>query len=230
MNITDKHGLEEIIGYKFKDESLLKRALTHSSYANEHKAEGGDNERLEFLGDSVLSVITAEYLYTTYTLAREGYLTRLRALVVCEKALGEYAAKIELGKYINFNSGEEATGGRQRASVTSDAFEALLGAIFLDGGIEEAKRFVLPFLIEEIKRVENSTDDYKSALQELIQKNKGSKIEYVLTGESGPDHDKQFTTQLYVNGQLLGTGTAGSKKASEQAAAKQALEKYKNEK
>lgn len=229
MNIADKHGLEEIIGYRFKNEALLRRALTHSSYANEHKDEGGDNERLEFLGDSVLSVITADYLYSLYPMAREGILTRIRALVVCEKALAEYAAGIDLGKYINFNSGEEANGGRERPSVTSDAFEALLAAIYLDGGMEEAKRFVMPFLAEEVQKVENTTDDYKSALQELVQKKKGSKIEYVLTGESGPDHDKTFTTEVYINGQLFGRGSAGSKKASEQAAAGQALKAYKDE-
>ena len=224
MNISDKTDLQNRIGYKFKDESLLFRALTHSSYSNEHK--GAEcNERLEFLGDSVLSVITAEFLYSALPDSREGLLTRVRAALVNEKALAEYAAQIKLGDELFLNSGEEATGGRTRPSVTSDAFEAL----FIDGGMEAAKEFVLPFITEGFRRREIRREDAKSALQEFVQRKKGSRIEYVLAGEEGPDHAKRFRIELYVNGKLAGRGEATSKKEAEQNAAAEALRNYSNE-
>ena len=228
MNISDKTDLQNRIGYKFKDESLLFRALTHSSYSNEHK--GAEcNERLEFLGDSVLSVITAEFLYSALPDSREGLLTRVRAALVNEKALAEYAAQIKLGDELFLNSGEETTGGRTRPSVTSDAFEALIAAIFIDGGIEAAKRFVLPFITEGVRGRETRREDAKSALQELVQRKKGSRIEYVLAGEDGPDHAKRFRIELYVNGKLAGRGEATSKKEAEQNAAAEALRNCSNE-
>ena len=228
MNISDKTDLQNRIGYKFKDESLLFRALTHSSYSNEHK--GAEcNERLEFLGDSVLSVITAEFLYSALPDSREGLLTRVRAALVNEKALAEYAAQIKLGDELFLNSGEEATGGRTRPSVTSDAFEALIAAIFIDGGIEAAKRFVLPFITEGFRGREIRREDAKSALRELGQRKKGSRIEYVLAGEDGPDHAKRFRIELYVNGKLAGRGEASSKKEAEQSAAAEALKNYSDE-
>ena len=228
MNITDKSELQKRIGYRFKDESLLIRALVHSSYSNEHK-EYECNERLEFLGDSVLSMITAEYLYSALPECREGLLTRVRAALVNEKALAEYAAQIKLGEELFLNSGEEATGGRNRPSVTSDAFEALLAAIYLDGGVEAAKEFVLPFITEGLRKREIRREDAKSALQELVQRKKGSRIEYVLAGERGPDHAKRFEIERYVNGKLAGRGEAPSKKEAEQNAAAEALKNYNNE-
>ena len=228
MNITDKSELQKRIGYRFKDESLLIRALVHSSYSNEHK-EYECNERLEFLGDSVLSMITAEFLFSELPDCREGLLTRVRAALVNEKALAEYAAQIKLGEELFLNSGEETTGGRNRPSVTSDAFEALLAAIYLDGGVEAAKNFVLPFIKEGFRKREIRREDSKSALQELVQRKKGSRIEYVLAGERGPDHAKRFEIELYVNGKLAGRGEAPSKKEAEQNAAAEALKNYNNE-
>lgn len=228
MNNTDKSELQKRIGYEFKDGSLLIRALVHSSYSNEHK-EQECNERLEFLGDSVLSMITAEYLFYALPDCREGLLTRVRAALVNEKALAEYAAQIRLGDELFLNSGEEATGGRNRPSVTSDAFEALLAAIYLDGGMEEAKRFVLPFISEGLRKQESRREDAKSALQELVQRKKGSRIEYVLAGEHGPDHAKRFEVELYINGAMMGRGEASSKKEAEQRAAAEALKNYRNE-
>lgn len=228
MIYGDKKQFQKKIGYTFKDHSLLDNALTHSSYANEHR-ETKPNERLEFLGDSVLSLITSEYLYAKLPDSREGIMTRIRASLVCEKALAEYAAEISLGDELYLNSGEETTGGRTRPSVTSDAFEALIAAIYLDGGYEEAKRFVLPFIVSGFDKQSTRSVDYKSKLQELVQRRKGSRIEYILAGESGPDHDKRFEIELYVNGKLLGKGNAGSKKEAEQAAAAQALENYSDE-
>lgn len=229
MNIIDKTELQNRIGYKFKDESLLVTALTHSSYVNEHK-EAECNERLEFLGDSVLSMITAEFLYSALPDSREGVMTRVRASLVNEKALAEYAAQIKLGDELFLNSGEELTGGRTRPSVTSDAFEALIAAIFLDGGMEAARRFVLPFVSEGFRRREMRSEDSKSALQEIVQRKRGSRIEYVLAGEHGPDHAKRFDIELYINGRLAGRGEASSKKEAEQNAAAEALKSFHNEK
>ena len=216
-------GLESRIGYSFKNRQLLERALTHSSFANEHGQTHKDNERLEFLGDSVLGFITAEYLFKNHSNLPEGELTRLRAYAVCEKSLFEFAKQIDLGSYILLSHGEDKTGGRQRASVLSDAFEALIAAIYLDSGMEQAKKFVLGFIADYVEK-QPSFKDYKTMLQEVIQRNAGEKLEYVLVSETGPDHDKHFEVEAHLNSNVIGRGVAGSKKKAEQAAAKQALE------
>ena len=212
------------IGYQFSDETLLKRALTHSSFANEGKKKGKHNERLEFLGDSVLSVIVAEHLFTTYHQIPEGELTKLRASLVCEKALDVFAAKIELGKYLYLGRGEEMTGGRTRPSIIADAFEAVIAAIYLDGGLEAAKNFVLGFIPEDLDiHKPNPLSDYKTALQEVIQQNREEKVSYELIGERGPDHAKIFTVEVKLNSNIIGTGEGSSKKQAEQSAAREAL-------
>ncbi len=213
---------ERRIGYEFKDKSLLQRALTHSSYANE-KGTGLDNERLEFLGDSVLGFITAEYLFDHYKDKAEGDLTKKRAYAVCEKTLFGYAEKIGLGDMILLGKGEERTGGRQRPSIVSDAFEAVIAAIYLDGGIENAKKFVLPF-IEIASETKPVFKDYKSTLQEVLQQNPTEKFEYIVVGESGPDHNKEFIVEVHLNSNVIGTGKGSSKKRAEQEAARSALE------
>ncbi len=216
-------AFEKVIGYSFKDKELIKTALTHSSYANENK-QRRNNERLEFLGDSVLGFVTAEYLFNEYKSRPEGELTKLRAAVVCEKSLFKFAEKISLGNFIYMGKGEENTGGRNRPSIVSDAFEAVIAAMYLDGGIEVVKSYILSFISEAVKR-EASFKDNKSLFQELIQKNKGSIISYEEIGESGPDHEKLFRFVVKVNGEIVGTGEGRSKKEAEQAAAGDALEK-----
>ncbi|MBE6827335.1 MAG: ribonuclease III [Ruminococcaceae bacterium] len=215
--------LEAKIGYEFKDKALLQRALTHSSYANEHHHEKQDNERLEFLGDSVLGFITAEYLFKNHKDLPEGELTKLRAYAVCEKSLFGFAKEIRLGDFIELSNGEVKTGGRERPSVLSDAFEALIAAIYIDAGIDRAREFVLEF-IEPCLNEKPNFKDYKTTLQEVIQKNHGDVLSYVLVEESGPDHDKCFKVEAHLNSNVIGTGIAGSKKKAEQEAARQALE------
>ena len=215
--------LEKAIGYQFKDKSLLDRALTHSSYANEVLREYKDNERLEFLGDSVLGFITAEYLFSRHEDFHEGELSKLRSYAGCEKSLFEFAKTIGLGDYIKLSHGEDMTGGRNRPSVLSDAFEAVIAAIYLDGGIDEAKKFVLRFVAPYVEK-KPSFKDYKTILQELVQRNHGEELKYVLVSESGPDHDKTFEVEVHLNSNVIGKGVAGSKKKAEQAAAQQALE------
>ena len=212
---------EKLIGYTFSDKSLLERALSHSSYANEKHSPKDSNERLEFLGDSVLGFITAEYYYKNSSLP-EGELTRLRAATVCEKALFEFSKEIELFRYIYLGKGEENTGGRDRASINSDAFEAVIAAIYLDGGIDEAKKFVLRF-VEKHAKTQGDFKDYKTKLQEVIQKNPEETLEYVLVGESGPDHNKSFEVEVHLNSNVIGRGTGKSKKNAEQEAAREAL-------
>lgn len=216
-------ALQNSIGYHFKNTALLSRALTHSSYANEYNLSAGDNERLEFLGDSVLGFITAEYLFSNHRDFPEGELTKLRAYAVCEKSLFAYAQEIELGKYLKLGKGEERTGGRERPSVLSDAFEAVIAAIYLDGGIDEAKEFVLRFVVPYVE-AKPTFKDYKTALQEVVQQNHGEALEYVLVSESGPDHNKRFEIEVHLNSNVLGRGVGGSKKKAEQNAAKEALE------
>jgi len=216
-------AFEKAIGYSFKDKELIKIALTHSSYANENKLPR-DNERLEFLGDSVLGFITAEYLFSEYKSRPEGELTKLRAAVVCEKSLFKFAEKISLGDYIYMGKGEENSGGRNRPSIVSDAFEAVIAAMYLDGGIDVVKDYILSFISEAVKREANFKDN-KSLLQEIIQKNKGSTISYEEIGESGPDHEKVFKFVVKINGEIVGAGEGRSKKEAEQAAAGDALEK-----
>lgn len=216
------NGLEKKIGYKFKNKELLELALTHSSYANEKQGRG-DNERLEFLGDSVLGFVTAEYLFSTLGDRPEGELTKLRANAVCEKSLAEFANQISLGEHLLLGKGELMTGGRERPSILSDAFESVIAAIYLDGGMEEAKKFVLRFVSESTTDIAVATD-YKTLLQEVIQKNPDEHLTYRLVAESGPDHNKEFTIEVYLNSNCIGTGKGHSKKKAEQAAAKEALE------
>ena len=216
--------LETKIGYHFKNPTLLFRALTHSSYANESHSGLDSNERLEFLGDAVLGIITADYLYNNYTHLPEGELTKLRAALVCETSLHQFASEIRLGQYLKLGRGEVHTGGRERPSILADAFEALIAAIYLDGGMEEAKRFVLSFITRAIHSHQNAFKDYKTTLQEIIQKNPEERLEYVLTGESGPDHDKRFEVEIHLNSNVMGRGVGRSKKQAEQEAAREALE------
>lgn len=215
--------LQNNLGYHFKNPALLARALTHSSYANERHVNTGDNERLEFLGDSVLGFITAEYLFANHRDFPEGELTKLRAYAVCEKSLFSYAEEIGLGHYLKLGKGEERTGGRTRPSVLSDAFEAVIAAIYLDGGMDEAKKFVLRFVVPYVE-AKPTFKDYKTMLQEVVQKNQGETLEYVLVSETGPDHDKCFTVEVHLNSNVIGRGVGGSKKKAEQNAAKEALE------
>lgn len=215
--------LERRIGYSFKDKGLLRTAMTHSSYANETR-QGECNERLEFLGDSVLSIVVSEYIYNNFTKKKEGDLTRLRASLVCEPTLAVFARKLGLGEFLLLGKGERRSGGGNRPSILSDGFEALIAAIFLDGGMEEARRFVLSYVLEEIARpTDRKTVDYKSILQEIIQQNEGERIEYVLVGESGPDHDKHFTFEVHLNSNIIGKGGGRTKKEAEQRAAQEAL-------
>ena len=214
-------ALENELGYTFQNPALLDRALTHSSYANEREALG-DNERLEFLGDSVLGFITAEYLFSEHKGVPEGELTRLRAYAVCEKSLDVYAREIGLGDYLLLGKGEERTGGRERASVLSDAFEAVIAAVYLDGGMEPAKKFVLRFVRPYVE-AKPVFKDYKTMLQEVTQKNPGETLEYVLVSESGPDHDKHFEVEVHLNSNVIGRGSGPSKKKAEQDAAREAL-------
>lgn len=215
--------LQKKIGYSFKNEKLLEEALTHSSYTNGKHLKS--NERLEFLGDSVLSIVVSKYLFENLTNMPEGQLTKIRAGVVCENALYPFARKIDLGKYIFLGKGEEMTGGRDRHSILADAFEALIAAIYLDGGIEAARGFILPFLppLDKLKDGRFLLGDYKTVLQEIIQQNPEEKVTYEIAAESGQAHNKQFTANVLLNGQVIGTGIGKSKKEAEQNAAKEAI-------
>jgi len=224
MKTTSVEAFEKEIGYSFRNKELLTEALTHSSYANEGKKHLRNNERLEFLGDSVLSVIVAEHLFLHFKHIPEGELTKLRASLVCEQALYEFSHKIHLGDYLLLGRGEENTGGRERPSVVSDAFEAVIAAIFLDGGMEQAKKYVLSFIPNDLNpKKATAFSDYKTVLQEIIQQNREEKIDYVLSGESGPDHNKTFVVEVHLNSNVIGIGSGKSKKQAEQNAAKEAL-------
>ncbi len=218
--------LQNIIGYQFKNPALLNEALTHSSYANEHKSQHIKyNERLEFLGDSVLSIVVSDYIYKNCPELPEGELTKLRASLVCEKSLYEFAKKIDLGKYLILSKGERNNGGADRPSILSDAFEALIAAIYIDGGFAPASKHILNFVIPAIKNSKKKKiNDYKTTLQEIIQKNPGEKLEYVLVKESGPDHNKHFVVEVHLNSNVIGKGGGRSKKEAEQQAAREALE------
>ena len=226
--------LEEKIEYRFKNPELIRTALTHSSYSNELRAKKisiNCNERLEFLGDSVLSIIVSEYLFIKNKYLPEGELTKLRAELVCEKALSKYAAQIELGEYLYLGHGEEKNNGRNRPSITADAFEALLAAIYLDSGNdkETVARFLLPFVKNEIGEIASegrNTTDYKTALQQFVQQTEGDFLEYAVVGESGPDHMKIFEVEAKLNSNVIGHGKGRSKREAEQNAAKQALELF----
>ena len=218
-------ALEENLKYSFKNKKLLINALTHSSYANEARDGISSNERLEFLGDSVLSIIVSEYIYKKFCNLPEGELTKIRAALVCEKSLCAFSRELELGKYLRLGHGEEKGGGRERDSILADAFEAVLAAIFLDGGFEKAKAHVMRFITDELKHTEAEVfKDYKTALQEIIQRNPEESVTYILTGESGPDHDKLFTVEVKLNSNTIGRGSGRNKKQAEQAAAKEALQ------
>ncbi len=216
--------LEQKLNYKFKNIELLKNALTHSSYANEEHCRFGSNERLEFLGDSVLSIIVSEYLYKNFKELPEGELTKLRASLVCEKALCTFSRELQIGKYLFLGKGETHNHGDERPSILADAFEAVLAAIYLDGGFEPAKKHVLRFITEELRsRDDDAFKDYKTLLQEVIQKNPEERLVYILTDESGPDHDKRFTVEVHLNSNIIGSGIGKSKKQAEQEAAHKAL-------
>lgn len=218
-------ALEENLKYSFKNKKLLINALTHSSYANEARDGISSNERLEFLGDSVLSIIVSEYIYKKFCNLPEGELTKIRAALVCEKSLCGFSRELELGKYLRLGHGEEKGGGRERDSILADAFEAVLAAIYLDGGFEKAKAHVMRFITDELKHTEAEVfKDYKTALQEIIQRNPEESVTYILTGESGPDHDKLFTVEVKLNSNTIGRGSGRNKKQAEQAAAKEALQ------
>ena len=222
--------LQEKIGYQFHEEVLLKQALTHSSFANEQKINKLKNyERLECLGDAVLELISSEFLYNENVDMPEGQLTRLRASMVCEPALAYCARDIRLNSYILLGKGEEATGGRTRDSIISDVMEAVIGAIFLDGGIENAKKFIYRFILSDLEDKILFLDS-KTLLQEEIQKKNTAQLRYVLVGETGPDHDKQFHVEAYLDNQLIGCGVGRTKKSAEQQAAYEALLKIKGRK
>lgn len=232
MNSSEKKAefLEKTIGYTFKNKDYLKEALTHSSFSNESKSKGVKvecNERLEFLGDSVLSIIVSSYLFEHYKNKQEGDLTKIRASVVCEKALAKFAGEIGLGDYIRLGHGEAMNNGRKRASILADAFEALLAAVYLDCGekFEPVSAFLLPFITNEIEEIKRSGVfvDYKTTLQQIVQQVEGEKLEYVLVRESGPDHKKVFEVEARLNSNVIGHGSAGSKREAEQLAAKEAL-------
>ncbi len=218
--------LEKVLDYRFKNPAHLRLALTHSSYANElrsHKAEY--NERLEFLGDSVLGVIISEYVYKKNPDFKEGELTKTRSKIVCESTLAEVASEIELGEYMLFGKGEALTGGRTRRSILADAFEALIAALYLDGGFEVVRPIIFKLMGEQIDLAEKGliVDDYKTHLQEVVQMKKDNRIKYELLDEKGPDHRKSFRTAVKINTVVIGIGEGRSKKESEQEAAKMAL-------
>lgn len=218
--------LERAIGYRFKNITLLQNALAHSSYANERWHDSlKSNERLEFLGDSVLGMMVADHLYRTFPDRPEGELTRMRADMVCEQTLARIAEKLGLGTHILLGHGEEQGGGRQRPSILADAVESVIAAMYLDGGMDAAKGFIERFVLCNVPVNRPQNMDYKTQLQELVQQKKNQVISYSLTGESGPDHDKHFTVEVSLNGKVVGQGTGTSKKRAEQDAAHCALEK-----
>jgi len=218
--------LEAAIGYRFSNITLLQNALTHSSYANERWHDSlKSNERLEFLGDSILGMVVAEHLYKNFPDRPEGELTRMRADMVCETSLAVIAEKLDLGKHLLLGHGEEQGGGRTRASTLADAVESVIAACFLDGGMSAAERFIRQFVLSSTDTGKLRNADYKTALQELIQQKKNQTLTYTLVGESGPDHDKQFFVEVALNGQKIGEGSGSSKKRAEQSAAQMAYEK-----
>ena len=221
--MSDLKKFQELIGYAFKDEQLLKQALTHSSYANEkHLKKLSDNERLEFLGDAVLEVVSSEFLYQNYPNLTEGQLTKLRASIVCEPTLATCTESIHLGDYLFLGRGEDRTGGRTRKSVLSDAMEAVIGAIYLDGGFASAKEFVLKYIMTDIEH-KHLFYDSKTILQEVVQGQHEGELNYQLIAESGPDHDKKYVVEVRVGSNAIGQGEGRTKKGAEQEAAYHAL-------
>lgn len=218
--------LERKLNYTFKNSELLKNALTHSSYANENRAEGiSSNERLEFLGDSVLGFVTAKHLYSMQPTLSEGKMTRLRAELVCEQSLHGVALDLDLGRYLRMGHGEEKNGGRTRPSILADAVEAVIAAMFLDGGIAAPESFIERMILSPESIEAHHAADYKTELQELVQQKSGQVLTYAPTGESGPDHAKVFSASVSLNGEVIGEGSGRTKKEAEQAAACQALKK-----
>ncbi|MFI3250327.1 MAG: ribonuclease III [Eubacteriales bacterium] len=218
------HLLEQKIQYTFQNKALLRQALTHSSYANENKIRTGSNERLEFLGDSILGMVVAEFMYHNYPNDPEGDLTRNRALLVCEESLFEVAGRLSLGEHLLLGKGESSGGGRKRVSMSADAVEAILAAVYLDGGIQPARAIIERYILTKDPKKLTAGRDYKTALQEQVQKVAGSVISYALVGETGPDHNKRFTITVSINGTVMGTGEGSTKKEGEQRAAQKALE------
>ena len=218
--------MEAAIGYRFKNITLLQNALTHSSYANERWHDGlMSNERLEFLGDSILGMVVADYLYRNFPQRPEGELTKMRADMVCETSLAQVARKVNLGEHLLLGHGEEQGGGRERASILADATESVIAACYLDGGMDAAKAFIETFILCNVPTGRLHNKDHKTALQELIQQKKNQTLTYTLVGERGPAHDKEFSVEVCLNGRSIGTGSGSSKKRAEQDAARVALEK-----
>ena len=221
------HELQKTIGYQFKDLTLLENALAHSSYANERYHNSlMSNERLEFLGDSILGMMVADYLYRNFPDRPEGELTRMRADMVCESSLAVVANRLQLGRFLLLGHGEEQGGGRERSSILADAVESVIAACYLDGGYEAALGFVKQFVLNDIPVAKFHNVDYKTALQEKVQQKRNQTLTYHLVGEEGPDHDKHFVTEVRLNGVCLGIGCGSSKKRSEQDAARIALENH----
>lgn len=219
--------LEEKLGYSFTDIALLEHALTHSSFANENRSSGRtSNERLEFLGDSVLGMVVADYLFRSHSDMPEGELTRTRAALVCEESLVEVARKWELGAHLQLGRGEDAGGGRSRPSIQADAVEAVIAATYLDGGIGSARKLITQFVLtDNVREQDGTTRDYKTALQEIVQREAGKVLSYRMSGESGPDHAKVFTVEVMLDEDVIGSGEGRSKKEAEQNAAKTGIEK-----
>ena len=218
--------LETVMGYRFRNISLLQNALTHSSYANErYRNRLMSNERLEFLGDSILGMVVAEHLYRSFPDRPEGELTRMRADMVCETALAAVADRLQLGQHGLLGHGEARFGGRTRNSILADAVESVIAACYLDGGMSVAETFIRNFVLCNVPAERLHNTDYKTALQELVQQKKDQVLRYELIAESGPDHDKQFTVSVSLNGTVVGTGSGRSKKRAEQDAARTAIEK-----
>ena len=217
--------LEAAIGYRFKNITLLQNALTHSSYANEHWHDSlKSNERLEFLGDSILGMVVAEHLYRNFPDRLEGELTRMRADMVCESSLARIAERIDLGRHLLLGNGEEQGGGRNRPSILADAMESVIAASFLDGGMAAAEGLIRRFVLSDVPVSTMKNLDHKTALQELVQQKKNQLLSYCLVGESGPDHDKEFVVEVVLNGEVVGKGVGSSKKRAEQEAARAAIE------
>lgn len=221
----DLSMLEEQLGYHFTDRALLENALTHSSYANENRGKAtSSNERLEFLGDSVLGMVVADYLFRAHPDMPEGDLTRTRAALVCEGSLVEVAATLDLGQYLHLGHGEDLGGGRKRPSIQADAVESVIAAVYLDGGIGSARKLITHFILTDNAREQEGTRDYKTALQELVQRESGKVLSYRLVEERGPDHAKVFEVDVDLNGSPVGAGRGRSKKEAEQMAAKAAID------
>lgn len=216
--------LEEKLGYTFQDPSLLENALTHSSRANESRGKLLSNERLEFLGDSILGMVVADHLYRSHPDLPEGELTRTRAALVCEESLVEVARELDLGEHLRLGKGESAGGGRERPSIQADAVEAVLAAIYLDGGIGSARKFIQRFILSREIAGLTKPRDHKTSLQELVQRESGQVLQYRLVGEEGPDHNKRFFVEVDLNGKSVGSGSGHSKKEAEQQAAAAAIE------